>query len=321
MVSGARLPLFIVAGMPRSGTTFLYHNLQKHPALFLPFRKESNYFFVNYTRGAEWYRSLYREIAPGQLGGDISPYYFMDQQVILRIADFNPEVRVVLAVREPAEWAVSLHNQILSYDRRVPPFAEFIKNYPFKAGSVRVPIQISDGFVSRMIEAYRQFFGDRLLVYDFALFRREPLTVLRAIERFLGIPRFFESGNFDNVVINAGHRRNVRWLASLMTNDDLLWLMGRVFPRSLIQRCRGLLNLASRNKATEHETSRDHENLEIAKRAFAEDSRLVASLFASAQMQLGSGTAFDGAKAAPKTQAEDSMNQTNDQQEFVTSQG
>lgn len=320
IVSAARLRLFVVAGMPRSGTTFLYHNLQKHPALFLPFRKESNYFAVNYARGVEWYRSLYRKITPDQVGGDISPFYFMDQRAIPRIAEFSPDVKVILAVREPAEWAVSLHNQILSYDRRVPRFEEFIKTYPFKAGRTRVSIQIAGGFVGRMIEAYRQTFGDRLLLYDFALFRRDPLTVLCAIERFLGIPRFFESGNFDNVVINAANRRNIRWLASLMTNDTLLWLLGRMLPRMFIQKTRGWLDLASRNKANKTEASGDQENLEIAKRAFAEDSRTVSSLFEFAELQLGSGMPFDRDNVTPKSEANDPASQPNGLQNLVTSQ-
>ncbi len=115
IVSDARLRLFVVAGMPRSGTTFLYHNLQKHPALFLPFRKESNYFFVNYARGVEWYRSLYRKITPDQVGGDISPFYFMDQRAIPRIAEFSPDVKVILAVREPAAPACSVIRDMRSY--------------------------------------------------------------------------------------------------------------------------------------------------------------------------------------------------------------
>lgn len=319
-MSAAPLRMFVVAGMPRSGTTFLYHNLQKHPALFLPFRKELNYFAVNYARGAEWYRSLYREIAPDQLGGDISPFYFMDQRAIQRIAEFSPDAKVILAVREPAEWAVSLYNQILTYDRRVPPFEEFINTYPFKAGPTRIPLLISDGFVGRMIEAYRRTFGDRLLLYDFALFRRDPLVVLSAIERFLGIPRFFESGNFDNVVINAANRRNIRWLASLMTNDTLLWLLGRMLPRKLIQRTRAWLDLASRNKANDTEASRDQENLEIAKGAFREDCRAVSSLFEFAEIQLGSGMPFDCDNVAPKSEANDRVSQPNGQRNLVTSQ-
>lgn len=319
-MSDARLRLFIVAGMPRSGTTFLYHNLQKHPALFLPFRKESNYFAVNYARGTEWYRSLYREITPDQMGGDISPFYFMDQRVIPRIAEFSPDVKVILAIREPAEWAVSLHNQILGYDRCVPRFEEFIKAYPFKAGRARVPIQIADGLVGRTIEAYRQTFGARLLLYDFALFQRDPLTVLRAIERFLDIPRFFESGNFDNVVINAANRRNIRWLASVMTNDTLLWFLGRMLPRTFIQKARGWVDLASRKQANETETSRDQENLEIAKRAFAEDGRTVSSLFEFAEIQLGSGMPFDCDHVAAKSEANDSVSQPDGQRHLITSQ-
>jgi hypothetical protein len=69
--------VFIIPGMPRCATTFLYHNLQKHPSVFCPFRKETNYFSVNYHKGIDWYRHLYREIRPGQIGADVSPSYLL----------------------------------------------------------------------------------------------------------------------------------------------------------------------------------------------------------------------------------------------------
>ncbi|MBN2757956.1 MAG: hypothetical protein JXR51_12320 [Bacteroidales bacterium] len=41
--------------MPRAGTTFMYHYLQKHPEVFLPYRKEIQYFDLNYSEGENWY--------------------------------------------------------------------------------------------------------------------------------------------------------------------------------------------------------------------------------------------------------------------------
>jgi len=75
--------IFIIPGMPRAGTTFLYHNLQLHPEIFVPYRKEVNYFTFDHKRGEKWYFSMFDEMTDNQIGADISPFYFMD--------DFAPE--------------------------------------------------------------------------------------------------------------------------------------------------------------------------------------------------------------------------------------
>ena len=45
--------LFIVYGMPRTGTTYLYHALADHPQIYVPYRKESMFFSVNFDKGID----------------------------------------------------------------------------------------------------------------------------------------------------------------------------------------------------------------------------------------------------------------------------
>ena len=59
--------IFIIAGMPRASTTFLYQRFQEHPAIYCPYRKETNFFSVTYGKGLDWYRGLYSGIAAGQV--------------------------------------------------------------------------------------------------------------------------------------------------------------------------------------------------------------------------------------------------------------
>jgi hypothetical protein len=56
----AKQRLFVLAGMPRTATTFLYQRFQEHPEIFCPYRKETNFFSVNYAKGGAWYRDLFR---------------------------------------------------------------------------------------------------------------------------------------------------------------------------------------------------------------------------------------------------------------------
>jgi hypothetical protein len=45
---------FIIGGMARAGTKFLYNTLQKHSGLFLPYRKEINFFHYNFHKDPDW---------------------------------------------------------------------------------------------------------------------------------------------------------------------------------------------------------------------------------------------------------------------------
>ena len=105
---------FILAGMPRTATTFLYQRFQEHPAIFCPYRKETNFFSVNYQKGPAWYRGLYSDMADGQISADVSPVYFLDEQAIDRIGAFEPDTPVILGVRPASEWALSWYTQVLS---------------------------------------------------------------------------------------------------------------------------------------------------------------------------------------------------------------
>ena len=85
-----RLPIIVIPGMPRAGTTFLYHNLQKHPSIFLPFRKEIDYFNRIYRhRGINWFHSLFKGIRDGQYAGDISPACWFEPNTIKYINIFT----------------------------------------------------------------------------------------------------------------------------------------------------------------------------------------------------------------------------------------
>ena len=70
--------LAIVLGMPRAGTTTLYHWLGQHSQVFTPWRKELANFSRNFGRGERWYRRFYSGIGDGKMGIDASPEYFMD---------------------------------------------------------------------------------------------------------------------------------------------------------------------------------------------------------------------------------------------------
>ena len=128
MTDSADHNLVIIAGMPRAGTTSLYHVLAKHPAFYASYRKETAYFSYNYQfKGVEWYRDLFRGRKPHQLGLDISPQYFMDRRSIDRIVDFceHPKVISCLFAIQLSTGSSRCFEQINKFEHK-NSFAEFL---------------------------------------------------------------------------------------------------------------------------------------------------------------------------------------------------
>ena len=123
--------IIIIAGMSRAGTTFLYHNLQKHPQVFIPPRKECGYFSYHYDRKHDWYLNFFKGINPDQISFDISGMYFIDSRFIERILKFNPTAKVILGVRDPITWIFSLYEQY-TQNFKVPPFSKFLDGCSIK---------------------------------------------------------------------------------------------------------------------------------------------------------------------------------------------
>ena len=282
---GERPRLFVVFGMPRTGTTYLYHALPKHPDIFVPYRKESHYFSVNYCKGEAWFRGLYADMAPHQIGADINPMYYLDALTVDRLLAFDPEVRIVLGVREPVDFVCSLYGNMQAHGLEVPPITDMVQGYDWPVTPhTSLPFTLANGFMRRRIGELQARFGARLLMYDFRYFDRSPLPVLQAIEAFLGLSPWFTDGNLDKVRINATGRRNPIGLNALLANQRVLDLLYACLPRPMIRYARTQYERISARPAAPGRQAGDETLTAIERgtleRVFAEDLEFYRALFA-----------------------------------------
>ena len=132
-------PDFLVIGTKRGGTTSLFNYLMMHPGVLGLYprprlQKSTDYFFKNYDRGTQWYRSnfhsqVFRDRMSERLGyeprsGEASPYYVWDPRVARRAFEVNPALKAVMLVRNPVErafshWQERVHNGVepLSFEQ------------------------------------------------------------------------------------------------------------------------------------------------------------------------------------------------------------
>lgn len=247
----ARPRLFVVFGMPRTGTTWLYHALPRHPGIFVPYRKESHYFSVNFIKGEDWFRALYADMSPAQIGADINPMYWLDPRADERIDDFDPDMRIVLGVREPVEFTRSLYGNMLAHGLAVPSIVEMARGFDWPVTpQAHLSFVLAGGYMRRRLAGLRARYGERLLIYDYRHLEAAPLAVLRRIESFIGVAPWFDEDRVDTLRINASGRRNPGGLNAVLADQRVLDLIYACLPRPAIRQARRLYERLSVRKGT-----------------------------------------------------------------------
>jgi hypothetical protein len=284
--------LCIVAGFPRAGSTFLYHNLGLHPQLFSPFRKETNFFLSNYERGLKWYLSLFKERSiHHKYCLDISPSYFVDTSTIQRIQDYEGETKVIIVVRNLDELVISWYEQQLTHFKNFIPFETFISDWKAQRGDKEIQIKMSDAPFKKALIAFQEAFGSNLLLIKFEELTTNSLSSLHAIERFLDIEEHYNKENFANLAINSRNRKNFRLLTWILSRELTISFINILFPRTLVLRLRSALDKRS-SRVPPTSQSIDSRSILI-RNIIEEDIEYVNRLFSINSIMLGDGQPFD----------------------------
>jgi len=185
--------MVIVAGMPRAGTTWLYYNLVKHPQAAMPKFKETFFFGSNFKRGFEWYYSLYSEHdIDNKVAFDISPNYYLDPNFFKNVSQFDVDHKVVLILREPAEWVSSLYSQFKSFTPNMPSVEDYLQKFQIDFDGGKQIINLNDFDFSGVVEKFINRYHGKLLLINFDEIKTNPIRVLNEIEKFAGIDAYFD---------------------------------------------------------------------------------------------------------------------------------
>jgi Sulfotransferase domain len=107
-----RRPDFIIAGAPRSGTTWLYLLAQRHPQLAMaePMVPEPKFFLVDdlWQQGVDYYSTKWFDPLPAdRILGEKSTNYLEAPEVAERISRVLPRVKLIFVLRNPVDRAYS----------------------------------------------------------------------------------------------------------------------------------------------------------------------------------------------------------------------
>jgi hypothetical protein len=209
------LPDFLIVGAQRCGTTTLFRTLVQHPAVLPPtLRKGVHYFDLAYDNELSWYRGRFPTLAQRDecsqqagrraLVGESSPYYMWHPFAPARIAHDLPDIRVLVALRDPVERAYSAHAHELARGYETQPFEVALELEAQRLTGAQQALEASRGarhfahqhqaYVTRgqyidQLERLESELGrDRMLVIDAQDFWTEPEEQWADVLDFLGLP-------------------------------------------------------------------------------------------------------------------------------------
>lgn len=177
-----RLPSFIVIGAAKSATTWVSHNLQQHPDVFMP-GPEPHYFSTEFHRGQAWYEQWFEQASAGQLIGEKSADYLAHPEASSRIARLLPAARLVVQLRNPIERAYS---DYCMFFRRGAVGAN-PERY-LDRSSTDIPRFLEDGLYSRHLARFLDLFPRdqvKIILYDHI--RERPEAIFAEVCAHIGI--------------------------------------------------------------------------------------------------------------------------------------
>ena len=214
--------IFVIAGLPRSGTTFLYYTLIQHPNIFVPILKEAHYFSYRNDYDFKWFLNLFANQSLNQIGMDTSPAYIFDHDAAKRIYEYDPTTKVIISLRRPSDMVCSLYRQQRHLFYHMAPFEQFIEHTKIGRSDNKLSVNFTENIISKGVQNFMDVMGENLLLINFTKARNDTLGMIQIIEQFLGLTPFFNQTTFQNQIINASDRVNSKFIGNLLTQEIIL---------------------------------------------------------------------------------------------------
>ncbi len=236
-----RPPDFFLVGHSKCGTTAIYEMLKHHPQLHMPV-KEPRY-FVPELRSRYWrppssrrkrphtlegYLSLYADAGPDQLIGEATPEYIRSFTAPERIAEVQPNARIVAVLREPASFLRSLHLQAVhNYNETEKDFRKAIALEQDRRQGRHIPrlsqtpqaLLYSDHvrYVEQLRHYHAVFPAEHVLVLIYDDFRNDNEGTVRTVLRFLEVDDSYPIQPVETKTLPAVRFQSLHQLARVVS--------------------------------------------------------------------------------------------------------
>ena len=183
---------FIIAGVSKSGTTFLHESLKSNEHISIPNREVTSFFPANFSRNSV--DALLKELNTSNTCGIKRPDYIFNLNAMENIRSTCGGVKLIVCLRDPVVRAIShfYHFRAIGQVRMCSfeTFAEAILNDDLACLGPRAhEIGVQSCYGDAIENARRLFGQNNVLLLNFEALIREPEGALTKACHFLQIPR------------------------------------------------------------------------------------------------------------------------------------
>lgn len=175
---------FVGIGSGKSGSTWFFRNLVKHPSIFDGGPKEINYFSHLYDgQSASWYGGQFAGANEGQQIGEFSVTYMYHPEAARRIRKDFPRTKVIAILRNPVERTFSdflhrIRKHDIPDDTRFWDFIRDEKNLLFGK------------YADALRPFYSEFPREQIKILILERFVADAAAGFREVYQFLGLEEF-----------------------------------------------------------------------------------------------------------------------------------
>lgn len=196
-------PSFIGIGVLRSGTTYFYRTLCKHPDIHKATVKELHFFTRKFNKGYKWYEG---HLPDNCVTGEMSGYMF-HPLVPYEIKRKYPNTVIIAMLRNPVDRAYShyWHNRHNKRQNRNESFekaiARELKIKSYKAYGTSALPYLAASIYSNYVPIWKNLFNKTMFIKSEDYFKR-PQFYLNRVYKVLGVKEY-KVPNIRKVFKNA----------------------------------------------------------------------------------------------------------------------
>lgn len=217
----------IIIGAGRSGTTSVYAYLSQHPEVDFSITKELHYFSINdlYQRGENYFHSLFEQ-RNKKVVATADTYLLMDTIAPERIKAYNPNMKIIILLREPIARAYSNFNYSVNFghEKKGMQFLNTIALEPERLKSADIVdknnlCHFYGSLYYKHIQYWNQFFPtNQLLILRLEDLKDNPELFYRNICSNLNIE--YTPFQQQDTSFNAASGAKSKWLQQLLLNRN-----------------------------------------------------------------------------------------------------
>jgi len=186
-------PTFLYIGASKAGSSWIFECLKEHPQAFVPPAKDLHFFHLQYEKGIEWYESFFKKGEGKKAIGELSHDYFLFEHVADKIKVLNPNVKLLVSLREPVDKMISsYHYAQRTYLKEAVSFEDFFFHHEkYQKSHYQNMHKETAQYFQNLQPFYERFPRENILVVFFDELKAEPEAFIRRIYRFLEIDEAF----------------------------------------------------------------------------------------------------------------------------------